>query len=629
MRLFRRSIFPAVLAANVLSWSFAWSLTIYRIGGDALSHSEEAESDEVVVVPLSWEEFARGPGGQMEGLEVKTGRLRPKFITPDENLALAAANRGGGPFGVRHQGEAKADFVDLTVDGDPTTALSSKDLAHHHMFTLFVMDLGVYFPVNRVRFYPTPQSSLFIERFDLRVYQGDNWKLVRSIRENREQIVDISLSTQYIQRFRLSFSDNPHPAFASLIQPWEIAEFEVYGHGYVLTALYRSRVFELESASSLGELRFSGFKDRDAKLRIRTRTGSDEDPNRYWRFTGRGEERSFRNDDGQPLTLTDYNNLQGGKGGITTDLDHWSSWSGPYDLGDSLGTPITSPSPRQFFQLQLDFVPSGLDGAGVDFIEFYITSPPVVGQVVGEIWPAEVMPGQETPFVYAMLPTFFGGESGFDRIVLETTGQFTGVDSVRINEERLADDEWALLEPLADQRMVLGVPRMDRLKSGRLVEVFFRGRVYHFGTVFSGQVFDRERPLEVGQFVEDGDATFRLDSNQRFVGIELGDKLVSEVAVHPRIFTPNGDGTNDQVRIEYTMLKLAGAGEVKVDIFNLAGRRVRRVYQGEDSSGQYGRVWDGLGDDGRSVLPGLYLYRVQVDADGGREERSGLIPVVQ
>ena len=142
----------------------------------------------------------------------------------------------------------------------------------------------------------------------------------------------------------MSFSDNPHPAFASLIQPWEIAEFEVYGHGYVLTALYRSRVFELESASSLGELRFSGFKDRDAKLRIRTRTGSDEDPNRYWRFTGRGEERSFRNDDGQPLTLTDYNNLQGGKGGITTDLDHWSSWSGPYDLGDSLGTPITSPS---------------------------------------------------------------------------------------------------------------------------------------------------------------------------------------------------------------------------------------------------------------------------------------------
>ena len=125
MRLCRRYIFPTVLAANVLSWSFAWSLTIYQIGGDALSSSEGTESAEVVVVPLSWEEFAQGPGGQMEGLEVKTGQLRPKFITPDENLALAAASRGGGPFGVRHQGEAKADFVDVTVDGDPTTALNS------------------------------------------------------------------------------------------------------------------------------------------------------------------------------------------------------------------------------------------------------------------------------------------------------------------------------------------------------------------------------------------------------------------------------------------------------------------------------------------------------------------------
>ena len=61
---------------------------------------------------------------------------------------------------------------------------------------------------------------------------------------------------------------------------------------------------------------------------------------------------------------------------------------------------------------------------------------------------------------------------------------------------------------------------------------------------------------------------------------------MSEVAAQPRIFTPNGDGINDQVLIEYTLLKLAGAGEVKVDIFNLAGRRVRRVYLGEDSSGR-------------------------------------------
>ena len=116
-RLFSEFIFSAVLAANVLSWSFAWSLTIYRIGGDALSPAEEGDSDEVVVVPLSWEGFAQGPGGQTEGLEVKTGQLRPKFITPDENLALAATSRGGGPFGVRHQGEDSSGRYGWVWDG--------------------------------------------------------------------------------------------------------------------------------------------------------------------------------------------------------------------------------------------------------------------------------------------------------------------------------------------------------------------------------------------------------------------------------------------------------------------------------------------------------------------------------
>ena len=127
------------------------------------------------------------------------------------------------------------------------------------------------------------------------------------------------------------------------------------------------------------------------------------------------------------------------------------------------------------------------------------------------------------------------------------------------------------------------------------MEVFFQGRAFHFGTVFSGQVFDSQRPLEVGQFVEDGDATFRLDSNQRSVGIALDGNIVSKVAANPRVMTPNDDGINDQVHIEYTLLELAGVGEVQVSIFDLAGHQVRQVYQGENSSGQHAQLWDGLG----------------------------------
>ena len=92
--------------------------------------------------------------------------------------------------------------------------------------------------------------------------------------------------------------------------------------------------------------------------------------------------------------------------------------------------------------------------------------------------------------------------------------------------------------------------------------------------------------------------------------------------------TPNDDGINDQVRIEYTLLELAGVGEVKVSIFDLAGQQVRQIYQGENSSGQHAQLWNGLDEDDQVVAPGIYLYRVQVDTDAGQEERNGLVAVV-
>ncbi len=633
--------------------TLASGLTIYRIGGNPHYAHPLADSTGVEIVKLTWEEFAQDPKLEARGVRAKEGRLVPVFVNPDENLALGTIERGegkkfypeqrfgssdgAGPRGHKYGTIAKNDFTDWTVDGDPTTYMWPSDLLTDRLNPKLVMFLGATFPVNRVVVYPRPDHpSRYVEDYTLYAWRegqvmglhrnaGDGQIVARG-RENRDPVIDMRFPTVVVDRLMFNIDNFDEPYMANRM--WEIAEFEIYGKGYVPKGLYISKALALDAVSSLGEIRFFGFKDRDAKLRIRTRSGSDEDPERYWYLTGRGDERSFLKDNGQPLTRSDYNNLQGGKGGITTDLDNWSFWSGPYDLADSLGTSITSPSPRQFFQLQVEFLPQGLDGAGVDFIEFHVTQPPVAGRVIGEIWPTEVAPGQQTSFVYAMLPTFSGGEGGFDRIVLETTGQFTAVDSVRINEERLKAREWKLLAPLADQRLVLSLPRIDRTKSGRLVEVFFQGRAFRFGTIFSGQVFDGQRPLEVGQFVEDGDATFRLDSNQRSVGIALNGNIVSKVEANPRVMTPNDDGINDQVCIEYTLLELAGVGAVKVNIFDLAGHQVRQVYEGANSSGQHAQLWDGLDADDQVVAPGLYLYRVQVETDAGQEERNGLVAVV-
>lgn len=61
---------------------------------------------------------------------------------------------------------------------------------------------------------------------------------------------------------------------------WEIAEFEVYGDGDVPEATYRSAVLDLGGASTLGPLCWIGFRDRDARVKISTRSGLDADEGR-------------------------------------------------------------------------------------------------------------------------------------------------------------------------------------------------------------------------------------------------------------------------------------------------------------------------------------------------------------
>ena len=605
-----------------LAPTLAGGLTIYRVGGHGLPQPELASHRDVEFVQLSWEGFAAGAEGVLVGVEVgDEGRLAPVFIPSDENMARSSFARGGGPGSWKYNFLTKGEEIDRIADGDSSTFLDPAVLVARSESSLVYLDLGGRFLVNRVVVYPRPNHpDRLIEDYTLYSLpkgtirpQGKN-VIARGI-DNRNPRLEINFVPRVLDQIQLNIHKK---------EGWEIAELEVYGEGYVSSALYTSGAFDLGQPSSLGAIRWSGFEDSNAKLSIRTRSGHTADPNRYWRFTGRGDEKTFRNAQGVPLSAADYNNLKGNKAEVTTDLDNWSSWSGPYDWADRLGTAITSPSPRQFIQVQLDFVPSGLAGAAIDFIEFRVTQPPVAGRVLGEIWPIEVKPGEETAFVYAMRPDFAGGESGFDRLVLKTAGQFTGVDSVRVNEEL---QDWHLAEPLTDQRLVLAVERMDRSKTGRVVEVFFTGRVFRFGTVFAAEVFDSQRPLEVGQWVEDGDATFRLDGNQRSVGIELGRAIVSELVLSSQVCTPNGDRVNDEVHIEYTLLELAGTGAVEVGIFDLAGRRVRQLYRGADTSGQYARRWDGRADGGSVVAPGVYLYRVQVDTDDGPTERSGLVAV--
>ena len=56
-------------------------------------------------------------------------------------------------------------------------------------------------------------------------------------------------------------------------------------------------------------------------------------------------------------------------------------------------------------------------------------------------------------------------------------------------------------------------------------------------------------------------------------------------------------------------LELPRPADVRVEVLDLAGRRVRPLHSGATSAGALGLTWDGLGERGRAVPSGLYFIR--------------------
>ena len=60
-------------------------------------------------------------------------------------------------------------------------------------------------------------------------------------------------------------------------------------------------------------------------------------------------------------------------------------------------------------------------------------------------------------------------------------------------------------------------------------------------------------------------------------------------------------------------------GTARISIYDLEGRRIARLYDGEASAGVHELSWDGRDESGARVPPGIYLVRYA--GPGGSESR--------
>ena len=71
-----------------------------------------------------------------------------------------------------------------------------------------------------------------------------------------------------------------------------------------------------------------------------------------------------------------------------------------------------------------------------------------------------------------------------------------------------------------------------------------------------------------------------------------------------------------QLEVGFDLFGVTG-GDLVVEVFDLAGRRVQTVLTDQAVSGPYAPAWNGEDEAGQLVPPGLYLIRVKVDVDEG------------
>jgi hypothetical protein len=372
------------------------------------------------------------------------------------------------------------------------------------------------------------------------------------------------------------------------------------------------------------------------------------------------------------LTRADYQALPGNlRRKIEPDLEFWS---GVQQMSN--GRLINAPSGRPFIQIQVEFNSSSPESATiVSNLHFEYSAPQIIDLVAGEIAPAvDVVAGRDTTFVMALEASLGATNNGFNRIQIFTPARITEVEEViidlgagqvqslvRSDAGEIGAGQFRELH-VTDGQFVLGFPTVGPGDDGQgrevEVRVSFRARVIDFRTDFSANVFldtldigfDRQftnngilalgaaadtlalflpQPVQGGDVVDFANTDQLSDRNSLAVIADIstqGNNLVANFTVAPNPFTPNGDGINDDLDVAFDLQRLLTPRPIKLEIYDLNGRRVRLIER-MLSSGGYSDTWDGRDDAGGIVPPGLYVLRISTEADDASEARTKLISV--
>ena len=600
------------------------------------------------------------------------GAMQIRGFTPDENIITSLSWGYGKPNDLVSEGSAALwdntaakNSVSLTIlDGDGLTGTGDifKTAGVDQDGRTFFLDLGSRVPADSLVFYPRQQGTYangkpfrddFSRKHRISINDGLTYSreqpvftLLRDIPVNPNSIFEMKFPQQFIRFIQLRVGSR---------NPFEIAEIELYGNGFVPRATYRTNVINLGEVSNYGTISWAQralelvgeelveLEDLGkTSVTVRMKTGQDDSPLVHFRKIVDNETRAVSQ---VVVTKDEYNGLSSGeKGDIEDDTDNWSPWSLPLE-SDEL---VPLPSPRPYFQLQIIMESASVtQTVRIDSLTIEHSLPPAAA-VVGEISLADdpnppadigvidkddavilasIDGGQEVLFAYDVRATISNAtQIGFDalRIDTPTPARFVGLQM----GDPLVDITPDAVRENNDDIEVIFTSNKITFTNNVPLRVLFEGSTVVFGTIFTGTVWDTQSEI-LSQPVLEGDANFNVSTNS--LRVALTQKSVGEIVrgveFNPRVFTPNGDGINDGMDIKYTVIQISEPRPVKVAIYDLGGHLVRVLANREQIGGIYTEVWDGKNDGGDAVPPGSYMVLLEVTSGIGKFKRVGVIGV--
>ena len=554
------------------------------------------------------------------------------------------------------------------IDGDPNSVIKviNVPVGGIGRDQLYTFDFGFPVPINRVVFFPPDNGidelgglrkqrfprayeiSAALEPTDFLLLTEESGfhtldRLLSRTFFNANRVVEVEFPTQIFRFLRISFN--------LVAQEYLLGEIQIFGEGFVPVTSYRSVILSLDEPVNFGRIHWNfekfsavdseseALSDPDApvNLILETRTGRDDSPRVYTLLNEIGAEEIVDMTTFQraPEPSIRLGARPGDKESIQDDLDNWSPWSTPYR---SPGELLRSPDGREFLQLQFrieseDHRSYGrLDSISIEY------SPLLVESLVGEVGLVGAGPlepgatpaapaGVDTTFVYDFLAGFGPrGRLGFNvvRISTHADAQFTKLE--------IGDP---LVEVVPDSvrseagELVVYFPsnKVSRTSGSERVRVQFRTKLLDFSTHFLAEVAELDGE-NLPQSVDPGNASEELDSDDIRVFVDTPSlDVISSLDLSTSVLTPNGDGANDVLQVDLTLLGIA-TSKTKIGVYDMSGRRLRQLADDDRGRGASREVWDGRDDSGNLVPPGTYLLRVLVETDNSTAEELRVMPVV-